>query len=383
MKKLAIATLVLVSIAPAVRAADPVSIGFEPNSVNTWLADHGYRNSTTDANAELKRRDAVIGKKNIAGPAADQMYSEHLQRTKTLFPRFDAYPLYVQTALLQSEVNGDFAGGAEDPTVRSINTDNWASAAAAYHDRPDFAAMENYFAAKDAYDASPDKSTPAAKELAASMATYQGDKSNRSDLDRMQLDELAFLRFARENDIDRTWKRAVMIGNEGFAANNPADATSAYGANRGLTVADYNDYVNRQNRDNQPTGGASPTTPPLAFSVPNSTFGFADITVNRKTPFTFTLLDRHIVDGDIQSVTFVNGKGSQINQTITLTGTGQAFTVRVAKGDNELRIFAQNQGTLGVNSGGLRIGSPVVTGAADQDVSLLTGQTGILRVTGR
>jgi len=384
MKKLAITTIALASLVSTAYAAEPEFQGFEANSVNTWLANRGYRNTTTDADADQQRRNAILGAEKLDDQAAAAKVKEHLDRTRLLFPNFDSYPLYLQTTLLKCEANGEFAGGVEDPTVRTINTDNWPSAAQAYHDRAEFTEAESYFAAKDAYDATPDKNTPAARDLAATMSQYESRKNDRAALDRMQMNELAFLRYARETDIERTWKRAVILGNEGFAQSNPVNATTAYGMNRGLTVADYNDVANRQIRRNQTAGGSTGNaTPPFAFTVPNSTGGFSDITVPHNHSFTFTLLDRHVVDGDVETVTFVNGKGTHINQTITLTSQGQVFTARAAKGPNELRILAQNQGSQGVNSGGIRISSPVIHGVVDQNVSLLTGQTGVLRVTGR
>jgi hypothetical protein len=358
-------------------------MGINADSVNKWLAANGYATKMSDADLAAHREKMLpYWTASAAGattrPAGEQL-AAHLAAVKKAYPDFDAYPVYIQDSLLDSDFRGEFGSADASATEQAIRENDWSQAASDYQNRPEFSEAESYFAAKDAYDALSDKTTPEAKALADTMAKYQNRAGDRDALTHMQNNQLAYMRFARELDVERTWNRAVISGNEGFAFIPPANQ-SANADNRAVKTVDVVDMDNRQRFA---ISTPPPTAPPFEFTVGSSTFGFTDITVNASTPFVFKLLDRHIVDGDIETVSLVNGRGSQINQTITLTSAGQQFTTRVQRGANELRVFAVNQGTLGVNSGGLRINSPVLTGPIDQDVSLNTGQTGILRITGR
>lgn len=358
------------------------STGINADSVNKWLAANGYATQMSDTDLAAHRAKMLPYWTASAGGTtrpADEQLASHLEAVKKAYPDFDAYPVYIQDSLLDSDFRGEFGSAGASATTQAIRDNNWSQAANDYQNRPEFTEAESYFAAKDAYDALGDKSTPEAKSLAATMAKYQNRSGDRDALTHMQNNQLAYLRFARELDVERTWKRAVISGTEGFAFIPPANP-SANADNRAVKTVDVVDLDNRQRFA---ISTPAPSAPPFEFTVGSSTFGFSDIEVRANRPFVFKLLDRHIVDGDIETVSLVNGTGSHINRTITLTSAGQEFTTRVQRGANELRVLAVNQGTQGINSGGLRINSSVITGTIDQDVSLNTGQTGILRITGR
>jgi len=358
------------------------STGIDGKAVSAWLAASGYTTQTSETDLAAHRAKMLSYWSSSAGPttrASDDQLATKLAAVRAAYPEFDSYPIYIQDSLLDSEFRNELSGESATPTVQAIRADDWSKAATEYQNRPEFSEAESYFAAKDAYDATPDKNSPEAKSLAATMAKFQNRAGDREALTHMQTNQLAYMRYSRELDVERTWKRAVVSGQEGFAFVR-ATVPSFNADNRGLKTVDVVDLDRRQQFANLGSGASNS---PFAFTVGSSTGGFTDITVRAGKSFVFEVLDRHIEDGDIETLSLVNGKGSQINQTITLTNAGQIFTGRIRRGANELRVTAENQGSMGINSGGLRISSQVLSGQNDQDVSLTTGQTGILRITGR
>jgi GH24 family phage-related lysozyme (muramidase) len=150
---------------PEMQSADPttgVQSDVEPYS-NYIAGNEGYRtkvyndgrgNLTIGIGHWITPEDKVLFKKlfgNVVDYDAirsgrqslskEQVYvlfdydlRKHIVRSKRVFPRFDDYPLYIRTALVDAIFRGDM--GRE--TIRLINLGNWDAAAKEYTRRYDY-----------------------------------------------------------------------------------------------------------------------------------------------------------------------------------------------------------------------------------------------------
>ncbi len=299
--------------------------GLDGNSVYAWLKSAGYVNESAPADIKPRTESGATTK-----PSSDQGDSAAVAQAKKTFPDFEQYPAYVQASLLNAQARGDFSAGSTGAAVQAINAGDWSQAATSYAALP-----------------------------------------GHSDADAQ-----AFTRYAKDRGIEQTWDRAVAVGAASFGNVN-VKATDAYTANHRLKELVATDTDNRQRFANN-AGSTS-----FSFTVSSSTRGFFDISAPANQTFQFTVLDRNVQDGDIETIRLVNGTGTHINRTVSLLNAGTVITTRLQKGPNELRILARNQGSQGLNTGGVRIDSTVLTGPNDQDIALHTGETAVLRITGR
>jgi hypothetical protein len=365
-KKLLLIAAACVSIAPLARADD----GFDADSVNAWLDANGYAQKSAEAETAARRRK-LIAPDTAQPELADALVASRVAMLQQWDPKFDSYPTYLQDALLSSSVHGEIY--PRSPMDAAVHQGEWSAAADAYH--ASFERSETYYAAKDALEFTDDKSSPAAKELQATMAKTESGALPRADVERMQFTELAYRRAAREQEVERTWARAILSGQQG-AVFEPAVARIEPPTPTQIAAIDVNDQDSRQQR-------ASVGVTTSQFSLPTaSSGGLGDIQVQHGR-FVFNLADRNIVDGDIVTLRFVDRSGTVTKRTVALTGPGQVISVNVPRGSSEILLTANNNGSLGTNGGRIRISSDVTAGRNTQTFNISTGQTAVLRITGR
>jgi hypothetical protein len=98
-------------------------------------------------------------------------------------------------------------------------------------------------------------------------------------------------------------------------------------------------------------------------------------------PLSFRIFDFGVQDGDNITLTVIDQTGTRYNNTFTLTNAGSIIAPVVVAGQVELRVLANNEGSLSPNTGQINILSTVTSGNASQQFNLKTGQTGSMVIT--
>ena len=98
-------------------------------------------------------------------------------------------------------------------------------------------------------------------------------------------------------------------------------------------------------------------------------------------PLSFKIFDFGVEDGDNITLTIFDKTGQRYTNTFNLTNAGSIINPAVIAGPVELRVHANNEGSLSPNTGQIDILSTVTSGPTSQQFNLSTGQTGSMSIT--
>ncbi|AQR61100.1 hypothetical protein BZG35_05050 [Brevundimonas sp. LM2] len=139
-----------------------------------------------------------------------------------------------------------------------------------------------------------------------------------------------------------------------------------------------NDLVNRNQPDQASLDGSrNPFTTTTDGRVSDSTAGLADVVITGL--LSFRIFDFALQDGDQVDLSVTPG-GPFVS--LNLTNAGASFTAPGAREGTlaVIRLTALNEGTASPNTGAIALQSLVVSGSPNQQYSLMTGQSGFMRV---
>ncbi len=312
-----------------------------------------WTNAQVKADVTARMTKVMDGTAELSNAQVDKLarmdIDVRLDQMRKDAPNFDQLPGNVQAALMDLKYRGD---------IRNPNDERVGEALA----KGDMGKVNTILAERSRKDTSyNDKNLPGVK--------------TRVDYNRKVLSD-----YWTDQTADALWTRAIQINARIVKFPDPdgSTMTADMAQKRTLEALAILDEENLRRFQ----AARFLTFLPFSFSTPISTGGLTDLFVPANTNFVFRIYDSGVEDGDTITVSVADASrpGGRTLGTYTLTNAGRSLTEFVRAGPVEIRVRAENEGTLSPNTGGLQVTSPVISGNGSQIYNLNTGQTGTLRV---